>query len=89
MLIENQPVAFASRALTSSEKMYAQIEKELLAIVFALEKFHQFVYGQDIIIYTDHKPLSTILRKNINDVAARLQKLLLRLVKYNIEVKYI
>ncbi|KAI5720179.1 hypothetical protein M8J77_003057 [Diaphorina citri] len=88
LLIENQPVSFASRALTSSEKMYAQIEKELLAIVFAVEKFHQFVYGHKVIVFTDHKPLTTILKKNINDVAARLQKLLLRLFKYDIDVRY-
>ncbi|KAL1446775.1 hypothetical protein WDU94_005665, partial [Cyamophila willieti] len=88
LLIENQPVAFASRALSSSEIFYAQIEKELLAIVFAVERFHQFVYGHRVIVFTDHKPLATILKKNINDVAARLQKLLLRLFKYDIDVRY-
>ena len=39
------PVAFISRAMTSAEKNYAQIEKELLGLVFACEKFHEYVYG--------------------------------------------
>ena len=45
-----QPVAFASRSLTLAEKNYAQIEKELLAIVFALRRFDQYVYGLKILV---------------------------------------
>lgn len=54
----NHPVSFASRSLTKAEKRYSQIEKELLAIVFSMERHHQYVYGaQDVTIHTDHKPL--------------------------------
>ncbi|KAI5750921.1 hypothetical protein M8J77_002494 [Diaphorina citri] len=88
LLIEDQPVSFASRALTKCEQMYAQIEKELLAIVFATEKFHQFIYGKQVIVYSDHKPLMTIMKKCINDVPARLQRMLLRLFKYDLKVIY-
>lgn len=88
LLIENQPVSFASRALTKCEQMYAQIEKELLAIVFATEKFHQFIYGKPVVVYSDHKPLMTIMKKCINDVPARLQRMLLRLFKYDLKVIY-
>ena len=48
VLLQNgRPVAFASRTLTSAETRYAQIEKELLAIVFACEHFYLYVYGRD------------------------------------------
>ena len=54
-----QPVSFASRALTQTETRYAQIEKELLAIVFACEKFDEYIFGRDVVhVETDHKPLA-------------------------------
>ena len=45
LLQDGQPLAYASRALTETETRYAQIEKELLAIVYGCEKFHQYTYG--------------------------------------------
>ena len=60
-----QRVAYASRALTDTETRYAQIEKELLAIVFACERF---IYGRNMVtIESDHQPLETIVRKPLND----------------------
>ena len=53
---DGHPVAYASRALTDSQQRYAQIEKELLAIVFACDKFNQFIYGKTVQVETDHKP---------------------------------
>lgn len=55
-----QPVAFASRVLSDAEIRYAQIGKELLAVVFGLEKFHQFLYRRPITIQSDHKQLEVI-----------------------------
>ena len=55
LLQEGPPVGFASRALTSSEQQYAQIEKELLAVVFACERFHHYTYGRGITVESDHK----------------------------------
>ena len=54
------PVAFASRAMTAAEIMYAQIEKELLGITFACERIHQFIFGATFDAETDHKPLVTV-----------------------------
>ena len=67
LLQNGQPVAYASRALTSAETRYAQIEKELLAIVFACEHFDVYIYDREAVnVETDHKPLESIVRKPLN-----------------------
>ena len=88
LLQEGKPVCYASRALTHTEENYAQIEKELLAIVFACERFDQYVYGRHITVQSDHKPLEIITKKSMIDAPKRLQRMLLRLQKYNIDVVY-
>ena len=88
LLQEGHPVAFASRALTDAETRYAQIEKELLAIVFACNKFSQFIYGSHIVVHSDHKPLEAIFKKSVSQTTPRLQRMLLSLLKYDFEVKY-
>lgn len=60
LMQNDKPVAYASRALTSSEQNYAQIEKETLAIVFGCEKFHQYIYGKKCELETDHKPIENM-----------------------------
>lgn len=80
---EGRPVAFASRTLTSSEVKYAQIEKELLAIVFACERFHYYVYGSAFTVESDHRPLESLMKKDLVDVSVRLQRLMMRLLKYD------
>jgi hypothetical protein len=52
-----QPIAYASSSLAPAEKRYAHIDKEALAIIFAVKKFHQYLYGRKFLIVTDHKPL--------------------------------
>lgn len=66
LLQNNLPVAYASKALTNSQKTWAQIEKELLAIVLECDRFHHFIYGRTIKVETDHKPLEYIFKKSIN-----------------------
>ena len=62
LLQEGHPIAYASKALTSSQQNYAQIKKEMFAIVFGCTWFHEYIYGiQAIEVETDHKPLETIL----------------------------
>lgn len=89
LLQETQPVAFASKALTTSQKNYAQIEKEMYAIVFACRRFHDYIYGRDVVhIETDHKPLELIYSKPLYRAPPRLQKMMLELQKYTLHVKY-
>ena len=83
-------MAYASRALTGTESNYAQIEKELLAIAFACEKFDAYIYGLDCVrVHTDHKPLDSIFRKELCTAPKRLQRMLLRLQKYSLDVTYL
>ena len=78
VLMQNgQPVSYSSRALTTSERNYSQIEKEVLAQVFGVERHHQYVYGQKVMLWSDHKPLETICKKPLATAPKRLQRLLL------------
>lgn len=88
LLQRGRPIAYTSRALTETEQRYAQIEKEMLAIVFSLEKFHQYTYGRHVKIQSDHKPLESILQKPLACAPRRLQGMMLRLQKYDYEVRY-
>ena len=84
-----QPVAYASRVLTPAETRYGQIEKELLAIVFACDQFEGYVYGRELVnIESDHKPLEPIFLKSLDSAPKRLQRMLLLLQKYSLQVKY-
>ena len=90
ILQNDRPVAYASKALTLSQQNYAQIEKEMLAIVFGCELFHDYLYAhRDVIDETDHKPLETILKKPIHQAPLRLQKMILRTKPYALNVRYI
>ena len=81
-------VSYSSRALTATERRYSQIEKELLAQVFGVEHNHQYVYGRRIILWSDHKPLEAICKKPLASAPKRLQRLLLRLQQYDVEIRY-
>lgn len=81
-------VAMASRALNDTEKRYSNIERECLAVVFGLEKFEYYLYGREVIVETDHSPLEQIFKKNIAEAPARLQRLLLRCLKFDVKVQY-
>ena len=88
-LMQNgQPIAYASRALSDVETRYAQIEKELLAVVFGMEKFHTYTYGRPVQIQSDHKPLEIIYKKPVQKAPKRLQSMLLRLAIYDYSITY-
>ena len=89
LLQKGQPVALISRSLTKAEQNYAQIKKECLAIVFACERFNQYIHGRDqTVVQTDHRPLVPIFSKPIYNAPKRLQRMLLRLQKYTLMVVY-
>lgn len=89
LIQDGRPIAFASRTLSKSEQKWAQMEKELLAIVFACKRFHFFLYGREFTVESDHKPLETLVKRDIDDVTARLQRMFMFLLKYpNMNVVY-
>eukprot|EP00731_Ephydatia_muelleri_P009792 Em0005g378a len=88
LMQEGRPVASVSRSLSKSEKNYVAIELECLAIVFACQKFHQYIFGKKVRIETDHKPLEIIVRKPILSAPRRLQRMLLLLQRYSLEVVF-
>lgn len=62
---ESRPVAYASKLLNGTEQNYAQIEKELYAVLYGCKRFHEYIYGRHITVQSDHKPLESILGKPI------------------------
>ena len=61
------PVAYASRKLKTNEKAYAVIEKECLALVSGIQKFHRYIYGTAFILETDHQPLSYLNKAKLSN----------------------
>lgn len=90
VLMQNgQPVCYASRALTDTERRYAQIEKELLAIVWSCKKFDQYIYGRNIVhIESDHEPLQAVFKKSIHQSPKRLQRMRMALQNYSLDIQY-
>ena len=84
-----QPVAYASRGLNSAERNYAQIEKEMLAIVFGINKFNQYIYGKQVSVETDHKPLESLFKKPLSKAPQRIQRMMLRVQQYDLKVNYV
>ena len=83
-----RPVAYASKSLTSAESNYSNIEHEALGVVHGLEKFHHYCYGRQVNVITDHKPLLSLLKKDVSTASPRLQRLLLRIHRYRVSMTY-
>ena len=78
-------VYYASKTLNEAQRNYTTTEKELLAIVYALDKFRAYLVGSDIIIYIDHSTLKNLLTKQ--NTKARLIRWVLRLQEFNLQIK--
>ena len=89
LLQEGQPVMYISRTLTETEQRYSNIERELLAVVFALERLNHYTAGYRVKVETDHEPLTSIWKKPISSTSSRIQRLLLRLLQYDIDIHYL
>ena len=74
---EERPIAFSSRTLSKAERNYGQVEKEAIALIFGVKKFHKYVYGRSFTMVTDHKPLLSIFNPKAAVpaiTAARMQR---------------
>ncbi|XP_025758532.1 uncharacterized protein K02A2.6-like [Oreochromis niloticus] len=88
---QERPIAYASRTLSKAERNYAQIEREALAIVFGVRKFHQYLHGNKFTLLTDHHPLTSILspvKGTPSMAAARMQRWALLLSAHNYTLQY-
>ena len=95
VLVQHEPssdrkyvVAYASRALTQTEQRYSQTEREALAVIWACEHFHIYIYGKPVVIYTDHKPLVSLFGNPRAKPPARIERWSLRLQPYDAIIRY-
>ena len=85
-LFTDRPVQYASRTLSETEQRYSTIEKELLAIVYAVKTFRPYIYGRHFKIYTDHRPLVWLWK--LKEPNSKLMRWKLKLEEYDFEVIY-
>ena len=85
IVLINLFIAFASRSLTKLESKYITTEKECLAFVFAVQKFHNYLYGKEFDVHVDHKPLESL--NNCNKKAnARIERWVMTLQSYRFKI---
>ena len=86
-----RPIGYVSRSLSPAERNYSTINKEALAVVVRVKKFHQFLYGKKFTRRTDHKPLVGLFgeKKGVSSQASpRVQRWALTLAAYEYEIQY-
>ena len=82
LLQNSKPVMFASRALSGSEGNYQNLEREYIATIWGIEKFHYFLYGKEFTLGIDQKPLVSIYKKHMVEISPRIQRLVIRSFPY-------
>ena len=88
---DDKPIAFASRTLATAERHYSQLDKESLAIIFGVKKFHQYLCGRHFTILSDHEPLQYLFKESNPMPAmasARIQRWALALAAYDYKIVY-
>ena len=83
------PTEYRSKLLTETESRYSNTEREMLAVVHGLEKFHHYVCGRGVTVETDHKPLEAIFKKHLSAAPPRIARTLVRIQKHDVEIKYV
>lgn len=79
LIQDSQPIAYSSCCLSNVEGRYAHIEKEMLSIVDACNKFHPYIFSKEVTVYNDHRPLEQILKKPLLAAPMQLQRIILNL----------
>ena len=92
VLMQNQngewvPICYASRSLTECERKYSQTEKEALALVWACDRYHAYIYGMRFDLVTDHRPLEVVYGPR-SKPCARIERWVIRLQPYDFQVVY-
>ncbi|XP_062699497.1 uncharacterized protein K02A2.6-like [Aedes albopictus] len=88
LMQDGHPIVYASKTLSSTERKYAQIENETLAILFACRKFELYILGRPVTVETDHQPLLRIFKKPLVEAPLRIQRMLLALQRYQITLRF-
>ena len=87
---EMRTVAYANRSMTEIERRYAQIDKESLAIIWALEHWAEFLIGMRFKVQTDHKPLIPLFSsKLIDELPVRIQRFRMRLIMFDFAIAHV
>ena len=83
-----KPIAFVSKSLSDCETRYANIQREMVAVVFGCERFHTYVYGTRFTAEPDHEPSDMITLKNLAAAPQRLLRMLLRIQPHDVQIRY-
>ncbi len=83
---KEHPICYTSRTLNDAERRYSTIERECLAIVFAVKAYRNYLTGTHFVIVTDHRPLKYLL--TIKDASSRLAKWAMFLMEYSFTIQY-
>ena len=88
---QERTIAYTSRTMTAAETNYSQLEKEVLAVVFAVGKFHDYLYGRQFMIESDHQPLLNIFSNSkaiLPTASSRIKGWALTLSAYSYTIKH-
>ena len=86
VLIQNgTPVAFASKALAQAQANYSNLERECLAVIHGIQRFHHYLFGKAFTVTSDHKPLEMIFQKPVHAAPPKLQRMMVKVHGYDTE----